>query len=238
MKLLKILLLLSTSILFVSCEKEKEDETNRELEMFLLRTAFQFKGIVLEEEVNWVFSNWQNGIGAYSESFWCLTADKKIQQRNFAIYDYEGRGEILSIKIKSPAFSIDSSFVYKKSIFDLGVKNIRNPEDEIYDGFDIEVASTYGFFSTFYGNQNSSSLEVLKLEEIEPLEGEEDCKEVKVWFHFSCNLYKPNAEFAGKIEKGMLIASFLIENNGNFEDDKDVVAQNKNDCSCKLQKVK
>lgn len=231
MKNLRCFLLLVIPILFVSCEKEIEDEMNKEIEMFLSKTELQLKGNVLEEEVYWPFSNWENGIGAYTESFWCLTPDKKIQQRNFAIYDYEQREVIESIKIKSPAFSIDSTFAFKKSIFDVGIKNIRNPEDEIYDGYDIEVISINGFFATVYGDQNSSSLEVLKIKEIPPLEGLPDDNEVKVWFLISCKLYKPNGELAGKIENGMLIAYFKIvwdEKNSKYQENKD--------CSCKSKK--
>lgn len=235
MKLLYFSLLLSISILFMSCEKEKEDEINKELEMFLSRTAIQFKGNVIEEEVNWIFSNWQNGIGTYTQSFWCLTADKKIQQRNFSIYDYDQREKIISIKIKSPAFSIDSSFAYKKSIFDPGIKKIRNPEDEIFKGFDIEVSSSNGFFSTIYGNQNLSSLEILKIMDVQPLEGLPDYNEFKAWFLISCKLYKPNGEYAGKIEKGMMIGNFEIDRNGNIEDLKHTNYKEENDCGCKLQ---
>lgn len=221
MKPLKILVFLSASILFLSCEKEKEQEQefdiHQALEMFLASNALQFKGMVMDEDVYWVFSDWQNGIGAYTESFWCLTADKKIQQRNFAIYDYEEREEILSVKIKSPAFSIDSSYTWKKSIFDVGMKLIRNPEDGIFDGFDIEVSGRDGFFSTVYGDQSTGTLEVLRLEEAGAPEGDIDFKEVKVWFHFSCNLYRPNGAYAGQIEHGMLMGNFLIEFNGNVE---------------------
>lgn len=220
MKGLILVVLLSTPILFMSCEKEKvekEIEEKLDLEMFLSETELQFKGKVIEEDVNWLFSNWQNGIGGYSESFWCLTEDKKIQQRNFAIYDSAQREKIISIKIKSPAFNIDSSFAFIKTIFDLGNKNIRNPEDGIFDGFDIEVLSTCGFFSTLYGDQNLSSLEVLKLVEEED---QDNYKEIKVWFLISCNLYKPNGELAGKIKNGMLLGYFFFVGNGNFEDDK------------------
>lgn len=229
MKGLILVVLLSTPILFMSCEKEKEEkeeEKKIDLEMFLSETELQFKGSVIEEDVNWVFSNWQNGIGAFSESFWCLTADKKIQQRNFAIYDSAQREEIISIKIKSPAFNIDSSFALIKTIFDSGNKNIRNPEDGIFDGFDIEVSSTWGFVSTIYGDQNSSSLEVLKLVE----EDQDDYKEIKVWFIISCNLYKPNGELAGKIKNGMLLGYFFFTGNGNFEDDNHLTVEDKNAC--------
>ena len=237
MKPFKILLLLSACVLFPGCEKEKENEISIDLEMFLSSTALQFRGMVMEEEVNWVFSDWQNGIGAYTESYWCLTADKKIQQRNFAIYDYEEREEILSVKIKSPAFSVDSSYAYKKSIFDAGMKNIRNPGHGIFDGFDLEVASTDGFFSTFFGNQSGGSLEVLKLEEVAPEDPHVDFKEVRVWFLVSCKLYKPNAAYAGKIENGLLMAYFLIDYNGNPEGGKHMVAEDINDCACKGQPV-
>lgn len=237
MKRLKFLALLSTSFLLMSCEKE--GEKNIALDRFLSRTELQFEGNVMEEEVNWFFSNWDNGIGAYSESYWCLTADKKIQQRNFAIYDYNKRKEIFLIKIKSPAFSIDSSYNFKKSIFDLGIKNIKDSEDRIFDGFDIEVSSTYGMVSTIYGDQKSSSLEVLKLvEEATSAEYQDDYKAVKVWFLISCKLYKPNGELAGKIKDGMLLGFFQIESNGNLEIDKHLKVDEKNDCGCKMQKVK
>lgn len=209
MKALIFLLLLLPSILFVGCEKEKEEEIL--YEVFLSRTRPSFKGNVMGEEVNWVVGNWETGIGSLSGTWWCITEDKKIQQRLFTIYDYEENQETYSVDVKSQAFSQDSSFAHKRSIFEVGRKSIRSSEDGIFEGFDIEVSTINGCFSTSFGNQDSSSLEVLKIDEIPPSEGQPDHKEAKVWLVFSCNLYKPNGEYAGRLEDGMLIGNFLID---------------------------
>src|SRR5699024_6296844 len=115
-------------------EKELAEPFTEDLEQFKNQTSLQFNGQILGRDIYWKFDNWNNGIGGYGESYWCLTDDKKIQQRNISIYDIEQRDSVTFIKINSPAFCIDSSYVFKKAIFDVGKKTFRLPASTIYNG--------------------------------------------------------------------------------------------------------
>lgn len=208
-------ILILMTIIIYSCNEEKElvDPFIEEIEQFKAQSIIQFSGQVLENEINWKFDNWNNGIGGYGESFWCLTDSKKIQQRNFTIYDYEQRDDIISLKIKSPAFSIDSSLLFKKTIFEIGRKALRSSSNSIYEGFEIQGNSKNACFSSLYGDQNASSFEIIKVQELTPDDPEKDYKKLRLWIVVSCNLFQCEGQKIGMIKGGKFIAEIELERN-------------------------
>jgi hypothetical protein len=207
-------ILILMAIINYSCNNnDLVDPLTEELEQFKNQTIIQFSGQVLGYDIYWKFGNWNNGIGGYGESFWCLTDSKKIQQRNFSIYDYEQRDYIISLKIKSPAFSIDSSLVFKKTIFETGRKALRSSSNSIYEGFEIQGNSKDACFSSLYGEQNASSFEIIKVQELTPDDPEKDYKKLRLWIVVSCNLFQCEGQKIGMIKGGKFIAEIELERN-------------------------
>lgn len=211
-KLIPFITILTTLINF-GCDKESIDPLNKDIEQFKAQTVIQFQGKVLNEDVYWRFGNWNNGIGAASESFWCVTEDKTIQQRNFSIYDYEKRENLTSLKIVSPAFSIKDSYEIKKSIFDVGKKEFQTEGKSIYEGFIIEGNTKDICFSTKGGEQKNSSFEIIKIQELPSDYADKDYKKVRLWTVVSCTLYSCGGQIAGKIENGRFVSEIEIERN-------------------------
>ena len=212
-KFLFLFLTLTVSIM-IGCEAESVNPLDQEIAAFKNQTAIQFQGKVLEHDISWVFDNWQNGIGALGEHFWCVTDDTSIQQRNFAIYDIEKRTHVTFLKIVSPALDIKDSYVIKKVIFEVGEKPFRLTDDSIYDGFIIEGVTKDEHFSTYYGPQDKSSIEIVKMEELLPDDPEQPGhKKIRVWTVVTCDLYDCRGQKMGTIDRGRFISEIQIERN-------------------------
>ena len=213
MKKLTTIILLAT-IINIGCDREAIEPINKSIEQFKTQTALQFQGKVLGEEIYWKFDNWDNGIGAGSESFWCVTDDKTIQQRNFLIYDYEKRENLTFLKIVSPAFSINDSYDNKKLIFDVGEKEFQLENNTIYEGFIIQGSTKDYCFSTKYGDQNKSSIEIVKMQELpSDYPDQQDYKKIRIWTIVSCTLYSCGGQKIGRIENGRFVSEIEIERN-------------------------
>lgn len=213
MKKLIPLIIILTALINFGCDKESIDPINKGIEQFKTQTAIQFQGKVLNEDVYWKFDNWDNGIGAYGESFWCVTDDKTIQQRNFSIYDYEKRENLTFLKIVSPAFSINDSYEEKKSIFDVGKKEFQTEDNSIYEGFIIQGNTKDFCFSTKGGEQKNSSFEIIKIQELPSDYPDKDYKKVRLWTIVSCTLYGCGGQKVGRIENGRFVSEIEIERN-------------------------
>lgn len=213
MKKKTIGILMFLAVINYSCKQESVEPITENFDYFKSQTAVQFSGQVLGDDIFWKFDNWNNGIGGYGESYWCLTDNKKIQQRNLSIYDYEKRTSITSLKINSPAFCIDSSYVLKKSIFDVGKKSFRIPSSTIYEGFEVLGATKDGCFSSNGGEQNASTFEVIKLQELASAFPLKDTKKTRLWIVVSCNLYGCGGKKIGELKDGKFIGEIEIENN-------------------------
>jgi hypothetical protein len=198
----------------VSCDDEATDPVANEIETFKTYSTIQFRGEVMDKEIKWVFGNWENGIGAYGESYWCVADDKTIQQRNFSIYDYEKREDLRFLKIISPAIKTTDPYEDKLSVFEVGKKSFRLGDNSIYDGFIIEGNTKELSFSSSYGSQDGSSFEVVKIQELVPDIAESvDYKKIRLWIVVTCNIYQDVGQKVGRIENGKFIAELEIERN-------------------------
>jgi hypothetical protein len=202
------------SVINFSCHKEPVDTYVDEIEQFKNQTGIQFSGTILGQEVNWKFDNWQNNIGATSGSYWSLmnglSADTTIQRRASEIYDHERRDEIFNLEVKSPAFCIDSSYVYKKSLFEIGKKYFHSDKDPIEKGFLVKIQSKNGDYYTNNGKQDNSTFEIIKTEEtVENLDRNEQ-KYLVLWIVISCNLYDYNGQLAGVIKDGKFLTQIIL----------------------------
>lgn len=210
MKKITIGILMFLAVMNFSCKKESIDPSVEYLDPFNYMTNIQFHGQLLGSDINWQFNNWDNGIGGYSESYWCLTDDKKIQRRSFSIYDIEKRDYITFLKINSPAFCIDSSYVFIKSIFDVGKKTFRIPTSTIYEGFEILGSTKDGCFSSSNGEQNFSTFEIIKIQEYTTESSLRDTKNLRLWVVVSCNLYECGGQKIGEIKDGKFIGEIEL----------------------------
>jgi hypothetical protein len=208
------LMLVLSSLIIYSCDKESIDPFDQEIEQFKHQTKLQFGGTILDNQIYWRFDNWENGIGASYQSCWNLTDDIKIQNRSFSIYDYDERSHVIVISFSSPAFSIDSSYEYKKSIFDIGIKQYKTTESNIFQGFEISITTIDEVLFTKYGDQSNSTLEIVKLQELtREISDAADYKRIRLWIIVSCKLYNSGGQIIGSIENGKLLAEIEIERN-------------------------
>ena len=207
MKRLTNILLLAI-LVQVGCDSPTIEPTDKINEQFKTQTSLQFQGRVLGENIDWKFSNWINGIGAYSESFWCVVDDKTIQQRNFAIYDSEKKQNLTFLKIVSPAFSINDTYHNKLAIFDVGKKEFQEQDESVYDGFILQGNTKDQCFSTKFGDQSKSSFEIIKMQELPS-----DYKSIRVWIIVTCTLYNCDGQKIGQIENGRFVSEIEMERN-------------------------
>jgi len=200
------------SVISLSCKKESVSPNNDEIEQFLNQTEIQFNGTVLGNGISWVFENWNTKIGFNYGSAWGFVADTTIQNRSCQIFDTEEIENICLLKIISPAFCIDSSYIFKKSIFEIGKKQFNSSTSSIYEGFVIEASSKIESYSTYFGNQENSSFEIIKTQELTPSDPEQNnSKKLKLWIVFSCNLYTDSGQKTGEIKDGKFIGVIEVE---------------------------
>lgn len=212
-----LLLFCIGALLFSACGPNTgdpaADPARREIEQFKSLTGIRFRGKVFNQDVVWQFKNWEGSIGTSAGSFWCVVDDKRIQNRNSSIYDHAKQKDLYMITIESPAFSIDSSYAFKKAIFAPGTKKIRRSTDNPYAGFVVQAYSQTNCFSTLDGDQSRSTFEVVRLEEMPPVEGMRDFKKIKVWMVVNCSLYHCGGVKAGEIKNGLFCLDFEVDRN-------------------------
>ena len=213
MKNLTFGLIVIISLINVSCRKDKIDPNIEELEIFKNQTEIQFTGTVLGNEINWTFDNWENGIGATYGRSWNLTNDTTIQQFSFEIYDVEKSQEIEHLEIKSPAFSSNDTYSFKKSLFESGVKKFHSMTSTIYEGFEITVYSKNSIYWSSYGEQKNSTFNIIKVQELAPNPQTYEPAKLRLWIVLSCNLYNGNEQKVGEIKDGKYISEVSLETN-------------------------
>lgn len=212
MKKTILILLALFSLINFSCQKESMNLYDNELDVFKNASGLQFNGTVLENELSWKFDNYNNGItGAYG-IYWGtmngLPSDTTIQQKLFSISDYEKRGGIFTIEVRSPAFSINSSDFEKKEMFEVGKKPFNSKTGSIYQGFRIAVLANNGLLTTNNGEQVNSSFEIIKVVEQNAYPELKEPKKLLLWMVFSCNLYDLEGQKAGEIKNGKFITEY------------------------------
>jgi len=202
------------SLFILSCEKEKEP-INPPIDIyadFKTQTDIQFSGTLLGNETSWVYDIGNDSIDTSYGFTWGLTSDPTIQQCVFQIYTYEKRAENYLLIVKSPAFSIYSTYSYKKSIFEVGEKKFNSASNAIFEGFEVILISKNRNYSTSFGNQDSSSFEIIKMEELPANPEKFEPPKLRLWIVVSCNLYEGgNIEKSGEIKDGKFIAEITLD---------------------------
>jgi hypothetical protein len=206
MKKISIGILVLVAIVFYGCNKETVDPPIDPYALFKGQSHDQFRGKALGEDIIWIYDNWNNGTGSMTGYFWPLSENRKIQQSYFSIYDYEQKDFFNLIAMRSPAYCVDSSYVFKKSIFDVGIKTFHLSKNTIYEGFELTGNTKTGHFVTSLGEQDSSSFEIIKTQELPPNSPLKDTKRLRIWILVSCNLYDFDALKIGSIKDGQIIA--------------------------------
>jgi hypothetical protein len=209
MKKLPTTLIVFTALFNLGCEQESIEPANNGIKEFKAEAVTQFRGKVLNEDIYWKDDESDNGIDSYCVRFWCVTDDKSIQQRILLIYDYKKTGNVTTLKLTSPAFSIHNTDEAKKAIFDVGKKDFHLRGNSIYDGFTIDGEAKEICFSTAYGEQNDSSFEIVQMHEL-PADFGQEYQNVRVWVMVSCTLYDCDGHPIGKIENGRFVAEIQV----------------------------
>lgn len=212
MKKTIFVILATISFINFNCQKESVNLYDNDLESFKSANGLQFKGTVLENEISWKFDNYNNGITGGYASFWGtvngLPSDTTIQQKGFSIGDYEKRGGVFTLEVRSPAFSVNSTDSEKKKIFEVGKKTFNSKTGSIYQGFKIAVLANNGFSTTNNGEQVNSSFEIVKVVEKDANPVQQEPKKLLLWMVFSCNLYDLDGKKAGEIKNGRFVTEF------------------------------
>jgi hypothetical protein len=126
-KLISILPTLTVFII-VGCDTtESINPIDSQIERFKTETTIQLNGKVLGESISWRF-DWKGGITIFRESFWCVSDNKAIQQRNFGFSKYDSKENLKSLKIISPALDTADSYSAKLAIFELEKNNFNQPK--------------------------------------------------------------------------------------------------------------
>jgi hypothetical protein len=212
-KFISILLTLTVFII-VGCDTtESINPIDNQIERFKTETTIQLNGKILGENISWRF-DWKDGITIFRESFWCVSDNKAIQQRNFGFSKYDSKENLKSLKIISPALDTADSYSAKLALFEVGKKQFQSAKNTVFDGFIIQGTTKDGCFSTYFGDQNKSAIEIVKMEELSPdYAGDKDYKSIRLWTVVSCDLYNCGGEKIGTIEKGRFITEIDIERN-------------------------
>lgn len=205
-------ILILISVLVYGCGKElSTDAYNAEIGLFKGESTVQFNGRVLGNTINWKFTNWKNGIGSYSETNVCSRDNRKVQQLNFAIYDTQSRDSIVALKVNSPLFTIDGSSDYKNVIFGIGKKSISSSTCSVFKGFEIQGSARKIDFSSSYGDQEFSTFEIVKAQEVIIDPSIPDYKRLRLWIVVSCNLYQSGGKKIGELKDGKFVGEIELD---------------------------
>jgi hypothetical protein len=206
MKKIFIPIIILVAIMQSGCNKETEVEPAEDYYEFKAQSHMQFRGNALGSDINWIYDNWENGTGA-AGGFWFPLGDaQKILQTHWSIYGY-GKTDFFSlVAITSPAFCADSSYTFKRSIFNPGLKTFHLINNSIYEGFELSGNTQTGHFKTSNGEQDSSSFEIIKTQELPPYSPLKDTKRLRLWIVVSCNLYDFDGKKIGTIKDGQIIS--------------------------------
>ncbi|WP_291783224.1 hypothetical protein [Cecembia sp.] len=212
-KCIPIFLTLTVFIILGCDTTDSINPIDSEIARFKTETTLQFNGKVLNENIAWRF-DWNGGVTIFRQSFWCVADNKAIQQRNFGFSKNDPAANLRSLKIISPALDTADTYSTKLAIFDVGKKEFQTTSNTVFDGFIIQGTTKDGCFSTYFGDQNKSSIEIVRLQELQPdSEGNKDYKRVRLWTVVTCDLYSCSGDKIGTIEKGRFITEVDIERN-------------------------
>lgn len=212
-KCIPIFLTLTVFIILGCDTTDSINPIDSEIARFKTETTLQFNGKVLNENIAWRF-DWNGGVTIFRQSFWCVADNKAIQQRNFGFSKNDPAANLRSLKIISPALDTADTYSTKLAIFDVGKKEFQTTSNTVFDGFIIQGTTKDGCFSTYFGDQNKSSIEIVRLQELQPdFEGNKDYKRVRLWTVVTCDLYSCSGDKIGTIEKGRFITEVDIERN-------------------------
>jgi hypothetical protein len=208
-----LLILVLGALTFFSCSEENVVPDNAfDESSFLKRSSPQFHGSVIDINIGWYFSNWDNGIGSYQGTFHCVIDNENVHQKRFSIYDFNNRTEVSGIEIFSPAFDIRNNEDERLNIFKVGLNEVHSVNSSEFSSFMVNVSmgSDGCTLSSSYGSQEGASIIILKSQ---PYKAShlENRQMVKTWMKVNCKLYDCAGNLKGEVNDGYIIADFELE---------------------------
>lgn len=219
MKSKSLIIVVVIALLLNGCSKDSSDSNSQkpfgledvDYNKFVLKTKEQVVGQFLGHDIHWLFENWETSFGYHHGSYHCLMDDQTIQNRFFSLYDNAKRGKIASVTVRSPAFSTDSSYVFKSGIFAVGKKSLSDKNSTIYEGFEIEGVTTDGQCFSTKGPQSKGHFEIVKVQPFTSSAPGVLVKNLKIWVVFTGSLYGCDDKKIGEIRNGTAIGAVHIE---------------------------
>lgn len=87
---------------------------------------------------------------------------------------------------------------------------MRIPSSTIYNGFEILGTTKNGCFSSSTGDQNFSTFEIIKIQELASDPPLGNTKKIRLWVIVSCNLYECGGQKIGTIKNGKFIGEIEL----------------------------
>jgi len=193
----KILLILTLSILFVSCDKDDAEIQSEDLSYFLESSTPQFSASLDNELLNWMF-----GVGTYQTNIAYLFPNGDSTDPNrylrFVLNQENGDNQFV---LRTPIYDTSSDDEFN-SVFGIGLKTIGNSDDDF-------------FISLRNNNENYSicnsdvdyQIEILKTEET--TDNSPNQSSLKVWIKIvDLNLNECNPNYNKSLTSGLILAKF------------------------------
>ena len=193
----KILLILTLSVLFISCDNDDAEIQSEDLSYFLESSIPQFSASLNNELLNWVF-----GLGTYQTNIAYLFPNGDSTDPNrylrFVLNQENGDNQFV---IRTPIYDTSSNDEFN-NVFGIGLKTVGNSDDD--------------FFLSLKNNNESYSIctsdvdyqiEILKTEET--IDNSPNQTSLKVWIKIvDINLSECNPNYDKSLTNGLILAKF------------------------------
>ncbi len=193
----KILLILTLSVLFISCDKDDAEIQTEDLSYFLESSIPQFSASLDNELLNWIF-----GVGTYQTNIAYLFPNGDSTDPNrylrFVLNQENGDNQFV---LRTPIYDTSSDDEFN-NVFGIGLKTIGNSDDDF-------------FISLRNNNENYSicnsdvdyQIEILKTEET--TDNSPNQTSLKVWIKIvDLNLNECNPNYNKSLTNGLILAKF------------------------------
>jgi hypothetical protein len=193
----KILLILTLSVLFISCDKDDAEIQSEDLSYFLGSSIPQFSASLDNESLNWIF-----GVGTYQTNIAYLFPNGDSTDPNrylrFVLNQENGDNQFV---LRTPIYDTSSDDEFN-NVFGIGLKTIGNSDDDF-------------FISLRNNNENYSicnsdvdyQIEILKTEET--TDNSPNQTSLKVWIKIvDLNLNECNPNYNKSLTNGLILAKF------------------------------
>jgi|GEM_PF-5677466 len=193
----KILLILTLSVLFISCDKDDAEIQSEDLSYFLGSSIPQFSASLDNESLDWMF-----GVGTYQTNIAYLFPNGDSTDPNrylrFVLNQENGDNQFV---LRTPIYDTSSDDEFN-NVFGIGLKTIGNSDDDF-------------FISLRNNNENylicnsdvDYQIEILKTEET--TDNSPHQTSLKVWIKIvDLNLNECNPNYNKSLTNGLILAKF------------------------------